>query len=711
MLRWIILFFLSIQVSVYAQSIYTDPLNEITQNTILWIVLLSLLSVSILYFIFASSKIKQLKKEQIAIKEKYNFLEKNQHTLLENMGENIHNIAKQTFEQTSQLAEKTKKTVLHSEIKDVMHNENELLGATSDLIQFIQLKSKKIAIHNEVCNFNHILNETIGLLSESTQKYNTELIFDVSEKIPNSIITDSSYLGQILVNLLDYCIQHSRTNKVRLLIDTKVHENKNIHLLINIEGNLKIHNKDNFFDTNYNEKSREYIGLGLFIAKELVDLMEGKLSIIESQNSDNLHIMIPIKQEIKDKTIYKLDKNIINKSILIVDTDNDSAIALEKRFIYFNMNTTIKSQEAFNNNLPNFANFDIIILNEKLLTPKIIHILESAQEKHSFKVIAIVNLHNASSYTPHNIIDSVIYKPFSPEYIFELLNTLNNPKINKKTTRLPIHKEPFVEVYGINLDDFSQFSGKHLLLVEDNFINQKLISSVLSKSNLNIDIAGNGQEALSFLEKNFKNIDFILMDINMPVMDGFTATEHIRKQDKYDHIPIVALTALVADYEIVKMFSIGMNGYLSKPISIGKLYSAFNKYLYNEDKQKTTDVEENNIENTILEGLNTKDGLSSMHDNITLYKEVLREFIGAYEKSDIVLDLLIKNDRYNEAQKLCLDIKGLADTIGAKEISELCNDIYNQLAYNKYDKLKMYSKTYISLLNILKKSIHTYLKN
>jgi len=706
MLRWIILFFLFFGVFIYGQDIHSELVNEVTQNTLLWTVF----CVSILYFIYSSIQIRRLKKENKNMKEKYNFLEKNQHDLLANMGENIHNIAKQTFEQTSQLAEKTKKSILHSEIQDVMHNENELLGATSDLIQFIQLKSKKTTIHNEICNFNHILNETIGLLSETTQRNNTELIFDVSNNTPNSIMTDSSQLVQILVNLLEYCIQHSKTNKVHLLIDTKSNENQETNLLINIEGNIKINNKSNFFDTNYNDKSREYIGLGLFIAKELVDLMEGKLSIIEGHNSDNLHIKIPLKQVNKNSNIYTLDNNLSHKKTLIVDTDNDAAIALEKRLSYFNIDTNIKSQEVFNNNLPNFTMYDIIILNKTLLTPKIINILLLAKQKHTFKIISIAHLYDASTYTPHEIVDLIIYKPFSPEYIFELLQNLNNPNINKKETTLAIHKEPFVEVYGIELEDFSQFSSKHLLLVEDNFINQKLISSVLSKSNLNIEIACNGQEALTYLEHNPTSIDFILMDINMPVMDGFTATEHIRKQDKFDHIPIVALTALVADYEIVKMFSIGMNGYLSKPISIGKLYSAFNTYLDNHDEPEDIHTQ-NNLNSTKLEGLNTKDGLESMHNNITLYKEVLREFIGAYEKSDIVLDLLIKNNRYSEAQKLCLDIKGLADTIGAKEISILCNEIYNQLVYEKYNKLEKYSQTYTSLLGILKKSIQTYLKN
>jgi len=718
MSRWIIILYFSLSIATFASNLNVLFSENNMQDSPLWLALFSLFAVSILYMFISSNQIKRLKNEQLRMKEKYKFLEEKQHDLLASMGESIHNIAKQTLVQTSQLAEKTKKSPLHAEIQSVMSNENELLDVTSDLIQFIQLKSKKIIIRNEIFNFNHVLNETIGLLTKTAKKQHTELIFDVNKNVPNSILADSSHLGQILVNLLEYCMQHSQTNKVRLLIDIESTLTDSLHLVMTIEGNLKIKDKENFFDTSYNNKSKEYIGLGLFIAKELVNLMQGTLSIEANQNSDNLHIIMPIQKVTDEKIVYRLsNEKTIDKHILVVDIDNDAATALEKRLTYFQINTTVKSQKDFNNNLPNFANYDIIILNQKLFTPKIVSILSMAKKKHHFKILAIENLYNDDIDTLPDIIDFILYKPFSPEYIFELLQGMYSPNIHQiyqfnkgNNSTLNIHKEPFTEVLDIELEDFSHFAGKRLLLVEDNFINQKLIQSVLSKSDLSIDIATNGEEALYYLESNPQNIDFILMDINMPVMDGFTATEHIRKQHKYDHIPIVSLTALVADYEIAKMFSVGMNGYLSKPISLGKLYTAFNTFLDKKDIKPHTNSEKN-IKNISLDGLNTKDGLLYMQNNISFYKEVLREFMSAYEKSDIVLELLINQNRYDEAQKLSLDIKGLADTIGANEISELCNKMYNLLIYNKYDNLNAYAKKYKSLLNTLKNSIETYLQS
>ena len=709
MLRFISLVYFSFSTSLFSSNLnILDQESDSTQ----WIALFGLATVGLLYMLLSSHQIKHLKKEHSEMKKKYKFLEEKQNNLLEEMGDNIHQIAKQALDKTSLLVEKTKESPIHEEIQSVMYNENELLDITSNLMQFLQLKSKKISIRNEAFNFNNVLNEIIGLLSKKGKVHHTELIFDINNNVPHNIIADSSHLGKILVNLLEYCIEHSKTNKVRLLVDMKAISNENMQLIIDIEGNIKINDKEHFFDTHYDNQSKKNTGLTLYIAKELIALMKGNVTIKEKNNSDILHITLPVKKVLDDIEDYQLTNNeILDKHILICDLDSDAANALEKRLSYFNIKTTIISQKDFQNHIHNFNNYDIVILNQKLFTPKLIDILSLEKKSHQLKIITIDNLYNESINTLPDIIDSVIYKPFSPEYIFDLLQniyTSTHHHVNKST--LKIHKEPFTEILNINLDHFSKFATKRLLLVEDNFINQKLIQSVLSKSNLIIEIVNNGAEALTYLSENPQSIDLILMDINMPVMDGFTSTQEIRKQIQYNHIPIIALTALVADYEIVKMLNIGMNGYLSKPIKLGRLYAAFDIFLDTKEVSVPTDLDENQ-ENINLDGLDIEYGLKFMHNNVNLYKNLLHEFLDAYEKSDIVLELLINKNRYEEAKKLSLDVKGLAETIGAKELSEFCNELYNRIVYKQYDKVKRNVSKYNTLLKTLKVSINTYLEN
>ncbi len=111
------------------------------------------------------------------------------------------------------------------------------------------------------------------------------------------------------------------------------------------------------------------------------------------------------------------------------------------------------------------------------------------------------------------------------------------------------------------------------MIVEDNFINQEVLLSVLKHSGMEIDVANNGQEALDLVVSG-KKYDLVLMDINMPVMDGYTATIQIHERG-YDKLPIIAFSALTSTDEINKMFDVGMNRYLVKPFYKERLYTVF----------------------------------------------------------------------------------------------------------------------------------------
>lgn len=705
------------KVKIVEKKVYVDKkvVLEKEDNT-LWIALFGLAIIGILYMFLSSDQIKRLKASQLRMKKKHKALEEKQHSVLSSMGENIHTIAKETMDQTSKLVEKAKETHLHDEIKKVMHNETELLDVTGDLIKFLQLKSKKVVVHNEVFNFNNVLNEIIGLLSESAKQYQVELIFDIDKSVPYRMLADSSHLGQILVNLLEYYVQYTVNSKVRFVVNTMSSLTEGLKLKINIEGDLQINNKEKFFDTYYDEETRRYSGLGLFVAKELIDLMEGEVSIYNFENRDNLQIILPIEELSKERRKYRLsNKHIMDSSILIVENDIDAALALEKRFAYFKIETKVEQAEYFMQHIPNFKNYNIVILDRELFNRKIISIFQQVKQNSGLKIIALESLYKTYDTSLPDIVDSVMDKPFSPEYIFETLERLqdNQKKTLKnrdkrKQVQLPIHRDPFQKKVDLILEQFSYFSGKSLLLVEDNIINQKVIQNILAKSNMEIYLAINGEEALNFLYKNPNQIDFILMDINMPVLDGFSTTEKIRQEEIFDHIPIVSLTALVADHEIEKMFKVGMNGYLSKPIIVEKLYTALNVFLGDKSHQKSIEINMP-IEPINLLGLSVQEGLSYMQNNNIFYKEVLREFMDAYAKSDTVFESLILEKRYEQVKMLCLDMKGLTGTIGAKDMFELINEIHQYLLYNKPELVDNYVKKYKKELKILRESIQIYL--
>ena len=690
------------------------------EDETLWIALFGLAIIGILFMFLSSDQIKRLKSEHEKMKSKHKKLEQKQHEVLSSMGENIHTIAKETMSHTSKIAEKVKETPLYDDIEQVIYNENELLDVTGDLIKFLRLKSKKVVIQHEVFNFNHVLNEVAGLLNNTYKQNDTELIFDIDKEVPRYMLADSLHLGQILINLLEYFIQNSKTKEIKLEVVTFSSLKEGLQLHFQIDADLIIEDKETLFDSYYDEKSRRYVGLGLFVAKELTHLMDGELLVLDHENGCNsLVFTIPIEEKNKEKRKYRLpDKGLVGKKILIVDKSSSAAAATEKLFAYFRAEIKVLTVEKFSENIPNFAAYDIVALNNTLFNFKILEILRTVKKVQPLKIISLDNLFSSDYSVLNDVIDIGLKKPLTQEYVFDTLVELYEQKEKEQSTltnenenesnRLLVYRESFKDTQNITLESFRTFKGARILIVEDNIINQKVVMSVLGKSEMIMHVANNGKEAVEFMRNTSEEINFIFMDINMPVMDGYRATELIRNDNRFDKVAIVALTALVSEHEIEKMFDSGMNGYLPKPVRIEKLYSALEMFLTQKETPIITigTMEDKPIK---LEGLNIIDGLNHMKDNDIFYKEVLKEFMDAYIESDDLFEKLVREQRFTQVKMLCLDMKGLTGTIGAKEMHVIINEIHQHLIYKKPELLHSYVSRYRETFTTLIKSIKIYL--
>jgi len=690
----------------------------------LWIALFGLAIVGILFMFLSSDQIKRLKAEHEKIKSKHKKLEQKQHEVLSSMGENIHTIAKETMSHTSIIAEKIKETPLYEEMEKVMYNENELLDVTEDLIKFLRLKSKKVVIQNEVFNFNHVLNEVAGLLNHAHKQNDMELVFDIDKEVPRFMLADSLHMGQILSNLLEYMMQNTHNKEMKLEVTTQssLKEGQQVHFKLMTA--LHIDDIETLFDSYYDEGSRRYVGLGLFVANELTHLMDGTLKVIESEEGHHHFLLtLPIEEKNREKRKYRLpDKGLVGKKILIVDKSENAAQAAEKLFAYFRADVTVLTAQHFGENMPNFALYDIVALNDTLFNFKILEALKKVKKEQALKIISLDNLFSSDNVVPNDAIDISLVKPLTQEYVFDtLIELYDNKKEKVKTplvvkdvpekeiSKLRIHRDNFIDAPNINLESFRTFKGAHVLIVEDNIINQKVVLSVLGKSEMKLSVANNGEEAVAFMHDNVGKVDFIFMDINMPVMDGYRASELIRNDNRYDDVAIVALTALVSEHEIDKMFDSGMNGYLPKPVRIEKLYAALDLFLSSSKKVGTSIVIPQADKLMKLDGLNIVEGLSNMKDNDIFYKEVLKEFMDAYAQSDDLFEKLVNEQRYIQVKMLCLDMKGLTSTIGAKEMHVIINEIHQHIIYKKPELLHSYISRYKAEFGKLSKSIQTYL--
>jgi CheY-like chemotaxis protein len=330
------------------------------------------------------------------------------------------------------------------------------------------------------------------------------------------------------------------------------------------------------------------------------------------------------------------------------------------------------------------------------------------------KVISLNSLLESNQNSVEDeVIDAHLFKPLNQERVFEMIVNMYDIKVpvyeeeqKDEVKQAQTYRRDLIETKGVTQHSFKAFSGKNILIVEDNLINQKVLLNLLHLSEMNISVANNGREAVDMVKESEVPFDLVLMDINMPIMDGFSATQTIRLDSQYDAMPIVAFTALVLDSEIEKMFNCGINAFLSKPLNIGKLYTVFSNYLGDGESEKK---EVESKETLSYQGMNINEGITHANNSETLYREILKEFITAYGTSDEVFTKLIKEHRYEQVKMLCIDMRGLTGAIGAEDMHALINDILHQILYKKYELLPNYDEKYKSGIQTLNRSIEKYI--
>ena len=242
------------------------------------------------------------------------------------------------------------------------------------------------------------------------------------------------------------------------------------------------------------------------------------------------------------------------------------------------------------------------------------------------------------------------------------------------------------------------FKPAKILLVEDNQMNQELAVSLLDSVGLTAMIANNGQEALDLLQKNSFNL--VLMDLQMPVMDGLTATKAIREKDDefFKKIPIIAMSARAFQKDKEECYDAGMNDYVAKPIDPSFLYDVLSHYLpvaaerpeiqnrtiiATSNTQLTSDEAEFIGHFSAVRNFDASLGLYHANNNRTLFLKILQGFISDYGSNGLELRKLIEQSKYDEATRVTHTIKGLCGTIGSAHVQALGAALESSLSQNK----------------------------
>jgi len=380
------------------------------------------------------------------------------------------------------------------------------------------------------------------------------------------------------------------------------------------------------------------------------------------------------KLQKEQKRIELKEEEVKNLRILVVDDNQSSRLILENILTSFNFNvSTVENgyeairllQEAHANHNP----YGLVLMDWMMPEMNGIETIQRIREISgiastlTFIMITSHSREDLKEELEENNITSILIKPINPS---TLLNTIFSA-LGKEVIIQSRHHDKKV----LNEDAIRSLQNASILLVEDNLVNQEMAVEILEKAGLKVDIANNGYEAV--LKVKEKQYDGILMDCQMPVMDGFEATRTIREDARNHALPIIAMTANAMSGDKERCIAHGMNDHIAKPIDMTQLFSTMAKYIKPshsrlEDAPMVMQPKQEEPAIPELFGIDLQEALMRMNNNAKIFLKLLIRFAQTQTTTITRLQDALKKEDVTTAIREAHTLKGLAGTIGATQL-------------------------------------------
>ena len=558
-----------------------------------------------------------------------------------------------------------------------------LLGVINDILDFSKIEAGKLAVESIPFWMDDVFDDLGNMISLKAEERGLELIYDVAADVPEALVGDPLRLGQILVNFGSNAIKF--TSKGEIVFGARVESQDGpdiiLHFWVKDTGiGISAEQQEKLFQSFTQADSsttRMYggTGLGLAICKSLVGLMGGRIWVeSEPGHGSTFHFTARfVRHEIsRRRRMFRADEFAAVR-VLIVD---DNAYARE------NLASMVKSfgleadsspdgddalkriTDACDSSRP----YDVVLLDWKMpdmdgvTCAKNIRQLPTGTLPVVIMVSAFSRDEVRSAAVQESVrLDAFLNKPVSASTLLETIGELLGMG--------HVEESEFGQRTDDLLEHMRKLAGARILLVEDNEMNQELALEILQEARIAVTVARNGMEALELLGQGLL-FDGILMDIQMPVMDGYTATREIRKQPAFSELPIIAMTANAMAGDREKVLAAGMNDHIAKPLDVRRMFQTIALWVRPLLKGSDAVPEPEPVKGEIgeISGIDVRAGLAVMMGKESLYRKQLLKFLEnqgdfaeAFRRSQAGADPSAMRRRAHT-------LRGLAGNIGANRL-------------------------------------------
>lgn len=576
----------------------------------------------------------------------------------------------------------------HEYIHKIQNGSKALLGVINDILDFSKIEAGKLSMESIEFSLEEILETVTNLVGIKAQEKGLQIIYDIDPNIPHRLIGDPIRLGQIFINLTNNAVKFTPKGEIVIGCAWLKDESNETQLEFYVRDTgigLTQNQQDKLFQAFSQADSsttRKYggTGLGLFISKSLVEMMNGHIRVKSEYGQGTTFIFTVCLKRVGEQTItshFPASDN-RKKKILVVDDNPISRTVLGKMLTAMSFQTIkVESAESGMEEIEVARKqkqpFDLVLIDRQMRGKDGLQAFEKVKTalKEKIPMIIMVSAYAREKLEQeHNCpgFGGYLIKPVFPSLLSDSIMTALGEKIDPHVFGQPKEQLPSV----------TQIQGAKFLVVEDNEVNQQVAKGILENNGFIVDLANNGILALEAVQKAV--YDAVLMDINMPEMDGYTASRKIRQLPGFKDLPIIAMTANAMTGDREKTLAAGMNDYVTKPIDVKQLLNVLCIWVKpppkesGQDKQTLSDKEVNHNASSDdwgpLPGIDIREGLNRMAGDLILYRNLLKKFAGnQVNTADKIRQALLTGDM-ETAQRLTHAVKGVSGNISATLVFE-----------------------------------------
>jgi len=551
-------------------------------------------------------------------------------------------------------------------VEKVHRSAENLLGILNDILDFSKIEAGKMSIERTPFRLEDVLDSLASVVGMRAEDKSLELLFSTPPDVPTSLIGDPLRLGQVLLNLGNNAVKFTERGEIVVSVETVSQDASSVELHFRVRDSgigmtaEQCSRMFQSFSQADSSTTRKYggTGLGLAISKKLVELMDGRIWVESEQGKGSTFHFIArfgVHHDAVARRAPRADE-LSGRRALVVDDNASAREILAAMAKQFGLEVDVARDGGEALKMSRQGAYDVVLMDWKMPVMDGVETVKRMQDSDLEKMPAVIMV---TAYGREDAmtdaektgaaIKAVLTKPVTPSTLLEAIGAAIGAEVTVETRA---HERA-----GVSSEAIQRIAGARILLVEDNDLNQELARDLLQRARVDVVIANNGREALDVLAAD-QRFDGILMDCQMPVMDGYEATREIRKRPELDAMPIIAMTANAMAGDREKVIAAGMVDHIGKPFSVGDMFATIVKWIH-----------------PAVPAVDARTGLQFAGDNEELYTRLIVMFRNGQRDFRERFRTALAAGDVSGAMRAAHSLKGTAATIGAKRVASAAGEL------------------------------------